>query len=218
MIDLAFYQGGAEALRLGEEFHHNGLTIRCAQIGRVPRGLAFGWDRQRLARETVAFCAREGGAIREHLITHVVPFDDAPAFLADSGREAARFHPDRLPGGRMIAAAASRPGACCSFSPGWWWAARRPKCACWPATSIRARYRIDVVACFRKPGMPEQTHRQLAALGRRRRHDALSARRFERHGRLPGRKMAGLRSGRRLPERAPTSTRRWSGCRSAGRR
>lgn len=27
------------------------------------------------------------------------------------------------------------------------------------------RYRIDVVACFRKPGMPDQTHEQLAALG-----------------------------------------------------
>lgn len=27
------------------------------------------------------------------------------------------------------------------------------------------RYRIDVVACFRKDGMPEQTHAQLAALG-----------------------------------------------------
>ena len=29
----------------------------------------------------------------------------------------------------------------------------------------RARYRIDVMPCFRKPGMPEQTHRQLAELG-----------------------------------------------------
>ena len=28
-----------------------------------------------------------------------------------------------------------------------------------------ARYRIDVVACFRRDGMPEQTHEQLAALG-----------------------------------------------------
>lgn len=27
------------------------------------------------------------------------------------------------------------------------------------------RYRIDVVACLRRPGMPEQTHEQLAALG-----------------------------------------------------
>ncbi len=29
----------------------------------------------------------------------------------------------------------------------------------------RAKYRIDVVACFRKPGMPEQTHEQLRQLG-----------------------------------------------------
>ncbi len=28
-----------------------------------------------------------------------------------------------------------------------------------------ARYRLEVVACFRQPGMPEQTHRQLEALG-----------------------------------------------------
>ena len=28
-----------------------------------------------------------------------------------------------------------------------------------------ARWRLDVVACLRKPGMPEQTHEQLAALG-----------------------------------------------------
>ena len=29
----------------------------------------------------------------------------------------------------------------------------------------RKKYRIDVVACFRRPGMPEQTHAQLDALG-----------------------------------------------------
>ena len=29
----------------------------------------------------------------------------------------------------------------------------------------RSRYRIDVLACFRKEGMPDQTHAQLAALG-----------------------------------------------------
>ena len=29
----------------------------------------------------------------------------------------------------------------------------------------RRRYRIDVVACFRKPGMPDQTHEQLSSLG-----------------------------------------------------
>ena len=82
VIDLAFYQGGAELLRLGEEFHHNGLAIRCAQIGRVPRGLSFAWTRQRLARETVSLLRTEGGLIREHMISDVVPFEDAPAFLA----------------------------------------------------------------------------------------------------------------------------------------
>jgi predicted dehydrogenase/glycosyltransferase involved in cell wall biosynthesis/NADPH:quinone reductase-like Zn-dependent oxidoreductase len=83
VIDLAFYQGGADHLRLGEEFHHNGLNIRCAQINRVPRGLAPLWDRRRLAQATVDLLARDGKAIREHMITHVVPMHEAPAFLTD---------------------------------------------------------------------------------------------------------------------------------------
>lgn len=81
VIDLAFYQGSADALRLGEAFHHNGLSLRCAQISRVPRGFAPLWDRRRLAAETVALLRAEGPAIREHLVTHVVPFDEGAAFL-----------------------------------------------------------------------------------------------------------------------------------------
>ena len=81
LIDLAFYQGGADHLRLGEEFHHNGLTIRCAQIGRMPRGLAGSWDRRRMAAETVRLLKSEGDAIRSEMISHVVPIDEAPAFL-----------------------------------------------------------------------------------------------------------------------------------------
>jgi predicted dehydrogenase/glycosyltransferase involved in cell wall biosynthesis/NADPH:quinone reductase-like Zn-dependent oxidoreductase len=83
VIDLAFYQGGADHLRLGEEFHHNGLNIRCAQINRVPRGLAPLWDRRRLAQATVDLLARDGKSIREHMVTHVVPMGEAPAFLSD---------------------------------------------------------------------------------------------------------------------------------------
>lgn len=83
VIDLAFYQGGADALRLGEEFHHNGLNIRCAQINRVPRGLSPAWNRGRLAAETIKMLESQGGLIREHMITHVVPFEDAPAFILD---------------------------------------------------------------------------------------------------------------------------------------
>ena len=81
VVDLAFYTGGAPELRLGEEFHHNGLTIRCAQIARVPRGLGDQWNRRRLADETAGLLAAHGDAIRRHLITDVVAIDDAPAFV-----------------------------------------------------------------------------------------------------------------------------------------
>jgi NADPH:quinone reductase-like Zn-dependent oxidoreductase len=83
VVDLAFYQGGADAVRLGEEFHHNGLGLRCAQIGRVPRGLAPTWDRERLSAETVALLRAYGESVRKHLVTAVLPFDEAPALLDD---------------------------------------------------------------------------------------------------------------------------------------
>jgi len=83
VIDLAFYQGGADELRLGEEFHHNGLAVRCAQIGRVPRGLAASWDRERLSAETIDLLDTYGGVIRKHVVTAVVPFDEGPQLLTD---------------------------------------------------------------------------------------------------------------------------------------
>jgi threonine dehydrogenase-like Zn-dependent dehydrogenase len=83
VIDLAFYEGGAPELRLGEEFHHKGLTIRCAQIGRVPRGLAGVWDRRRLSAETLALLAAHGDEVRRHLITDVVRFEDGATVMAE---------------------------------------------------------------------------------------------------------------------------------------
>ena len=83
IIDLAFYQGGAPELRLGEEFHHKGLTIRCAQIGRVPRGLSGSWDRPRLVAETLELLRTYGQVVREHVVTDVVPFEQGPALMAD---------------------------------------------------------------------------------------------------------------------------------------
>jgi len=83
VIDLAFYPGGAEPVRLGEEFHHNGLRIVCAQIGRVPRGLAASWDRERLSLATLALLAARGREIREHVVTKVVSAREAPALFAD---------------------------------------------------------------------------------------------------------------------------------------
>lgn len=83
VIDLAFYQGGANAVQLGEEFHHNGLSLRCAQIDRVPRGLSALWPRRRLCDETVNLLAAYGDDIRRHIITDIVPYDDAPQLFAD---------------------------------------------------------------------------------------------------------------------------------------
>jgi NADPH:quinone reductase-like Zn-dependent oxidoreductase len=85
VIDLAFYPDGAEDVRPGEEFHHNGLTVRCAQIGRVPRGTAHVWDRERLSAETVDLLLSAHEAITRHMITTRVPFEEAlrpPADLA----------------------------------------------------------------------------------------------------------------------------------------
>ena len=83
VIDLAFYEGGAPDLRLGEEFHHKGLTVRCAQIGRVPRGLNGAWDRRRLCEETLALLTMHGEQVLEHVITDVVPFEEGPVFIVD---------------------------------------------------------------------------------------------------------------------------------------
>jgi threonine dehydrogenase-like Zn-dependent dehydrogenase len=83
VVDLAFYQGGAPAVRLGEEFHHNGLSVVCAQISRVPRGMAGAWPRAALAAVTLDLLRARGDDVRRHLVTDVVPFHEGPALLAD---------------------------------------------------------------------------------------------------------------------------------------
>lgn len=82
VIDLTFYQGGADAVHLGKAFHHNGLSLRCAQIGRVPRGLAHLWDRRRLALATLDLLLEQGSLIRQEMITHIMPLEEGPEFLS----------------------------------------------------------------------------------------------------------------------------------------
>ncbi|CCG03761.1 zinc-dependent alcohol dehydrogenase [Blastococcus saxobsidens] len=96
VVDLGFYQGGAPNVRLGEEFHHNGLSVVCAQIGRVPRGMAGTWPRAALAAVTLDLLRQRGDEVRRHLVTDVLRFEDGPALLADL---AAR----RLPGSPLQA-------------------------------------------------------------------------------------------------------------------
>ncbi|WP_448608993.1 zinc-binding dehydrogenase [Geodermatophilus sp. URMC 60] len=90
VVDLGFYQAGAEAVRLGEEFHHNGLAVVCAQIGRVPRGMAGTWPRAALAQVTLDLLRERGDDVRRHLVTDVLPFEEGPRLLADlAGRRLA---------------------------------------------------------------------------------------------------------------------------------
>jgi threonine dehydrogenase-like Zn-dependent dehydrogenase len=89
VVDLAFYHEPLDGLRLGEEFHHNGLSIRSAQVSRMPRGMGAQWDRTRLARATMDLLLSCGGAVRDAVISDVVPFDAGPAAIARVARSPA---------------------------------------------------------------------------------------------------------------------------------
>lgn len=81
-----FYQGGAEALRLGEEFHHNRVRLVSSQISGVPVELATRWDQPRLVRAFMDQAVR-GAVDTRALVTHVLPAAEvADAFaLLDAG-------------------------------------------------------------------------------------------------------------------------------------
>ncbi|HEV2796483.1 MAG TPA: zinc-binding alcohol dehydrogenase [Nocardioides sp.] len=86
VVDLAFYTDGAAEVRLGEEFHHNGLSVRCAQIGRTPRGTSGHWDRARLSAETIRVLTSCGQEVRDHLVTDVVALEEAPRLMLEVAR------------------------------------------------------------------------------------------------------------------------------------
>jgi 2-desacetyl-2-hydroxyethyl bacteriochlorophyllide A dehydrogenase len=80
VIAVGFYQAGADPLRLGEEFHHNRVSIVSSQIGSVAPELSTRWDRRRLVR-TVMRLAIEGQLRCTDLITHRAPIADAPSLF-----------------------------------------------------------------------------------------------------------------------------------------
>jgi 2-desacetyl-2-hydroxyethyl bacteriochlorophyllide A dehydrogenase len=86
VVAAGFYQGAAEGLRLGEEFHHNQVRLIASQIGAVPQGLSPRWDTERLH---VTFMGQViSGALNPvPLVTHRFPASDvADAFeLLDGG-------------------------------------------------------------------------------------------------------------------------------------
>jgi 2-desacetyl-2-hydroxyethyl bacteriochlorophyllide A dehydrogenase len=78
VVAAGFYQGDATGLRLGEEFHHNRVSLICSQIGGVPQHLAQRWDEDRLQRVFLQHVA-SGAIDAAALVSHVIPVADAAA-------------------------------------------------------------------------------------------------------------------------------------------
>lgn len=80
VVALGFFQGAAQGLFLGEEFHHSRISIVCSQISGVAPELSYRWDRVRLA-QTVMALQVNGRLNLRPLITHVAPFEGAAALF-----------------------------------------------------------------------------------------------------------------------------------------
>jgi threonine dehydrogenase-like Zn-dependent dehydrogenase len=76
VVSLGFYQNNAQGLYLGEEFHHNRISIVCSQIFAVNPALSYRWDVPRLER-TIMELQHSGKLNLMPLITHEFPFDRA---------------------------------------------------------------------------------------------------------------------------------------------
>ncbi len=76
VVALGFLQGDAQGLFLGEEFHHNRISLVCSQISNVDPALSYRWDRIRLIHTIMDLQARGVLNLRP-VITHVIPFKQA---------------------------------------------------------------------------------------------------------------------------------------------
>jgi threonine dehydrogenase-like Zn-dependent dehydrogenase len=72
VIAAGFFQGGATALLLGEEFHHNRISVICSQISGVSRRLDHRWSELRLAQTFIRLAA-EGRVDPLALVSHTMP-------------------------------------------------------------------------------------------------------------------------------------------------
>lgn len=81
VVALGFYQGGAGSLYLGEEFHHNRVTVVSSQISNVAPERSYRWSRLRLAQELMRLQA-DGTLNLTPLVTHHFDLDAAPEAFA----------------------------------------------------------------------------------------------------------------------------------------
>ena len=83
VVALGFYQGDGAALRLGEEFHHNGIRVVCGQIGNIHEA----WSRATLRARTRDL-ALTGELILGGLSRLVVPVEEVAEGFAALSRPA----------------------------------------------------------------------------------------------------------------------------------
>jgi D-arabinose 1-dehydrogenase-like Zn-dependent alcohol dehydrogenase len=76
VVGAGFYLGAAEDLRLGEEWHHNRLTLVGSMSGWGAPHREAGWDRRRL-RGTALELLADGRLNVDAFVTHRVPFEQA---------------------------------------------------------------------------------------------------------------------------------------------
>jgi len=73
-----FFQGPANPVRLGEEFHHNRISVVGSQISGVAPALQHRWDELRMSR-TILDLERSGTLRLTELVTHTFAAEDAVA-------------------------------------------------------------------------------------------------------------------------------------------
>ena len=78
VVASGFFQGGASTVRLGEEFHHNRISVIGSQISGVAPHLQHRWDELRMSR-TILNLEQQGALRLTDLVTHVIPAAEAPA-------------------------------------------------------------------------------------------------------------------------------------------
>ncbi|MBW8812277.1 MAG: zinc-binding dehydrogenase [Caulobacterales bacterium] len=80
VVAMGFFQGEAQGLRLGEEFHHNRVQLVCSQISGVAPEASYRWSKLRLWQTAVRL-QHEGVLDLTPLISHSAPFAEAPALF-----------------------------------------------------------------------------------------------------------------------------------------
>ncbi len=78
IVTLGYYQGGASAVYLGEEWHHNRLNLVSSMaVWNCPSRYHPMWDRPRISRTALDLLAQDKVRVDE-LITQTFPYAEAP--------------------------------------------------------------------------------------------------------------------------------------------